>query len=62
VAKIIEFSRPKNFQFVRTAQTQPGELIEFCSREKASVSTAPVGGVLGWLMAATESDHAVGSE
>jgi hypothetical protein len=62
VAKVIEFYRPKNFQFVRTALTQPGELIEFCSREKRSVSTPPVGEVLARLLAAMESDRAVGSK
>jgi hypothetical protein len=64
MAKVIEFYLPKNFRsaFMRAAQTQPGKLIEFCSREKTSVSTPPVGEVLGRLLAGTESDHAVGSE
>jgi hypothetical protein len=64
VAKIIEFYLPKGFRraFVRAAQAQPAKLIEFCSREKASISIPPVGGALGWLLAATESDHAVGIE
>jgi hypothetical protein len=64
MAKVIEFYVPKNFRnaFVRAAQPQPGKLIEFCSRAKTSVSTRPVGGVLGWLPAATDSNHAIGSE
>jgi hypothetical protein len=63
MAKVIEFYVPKNFRnaFVRPAQPQPGKLIEFCSRAKTSVST-PAGGVLGWLLAAPESNHAVGIE
>jgi hypothetical protein len=64
VAKVIEFYLPKNFRraFVGVAQTQPGKVIEFCSREKTSISTPPVGEVLARLLAATESDHAVGNE
>jgi hypothetical protein len=62
MAKIIECYRPKKFEFVPAAQTQPGEPIEFCSRGETSVSSPPVGGILGRRLAATESDHAVGSE
>jgi hypothetical protein len=64
VAKVIEFYIPKNFRktFMRAVQTEPGKLIEFCSREKTPLSTPPVGEVLARLLAATESDHAVGAE
>jgi len=62
MTKVIEFYRPKNFEFVRAAQTQLGELIEFSSRGETLVSSSPVGGILGRRLAATESDHAVGSE
>jgi hypothetical protein len=43
-------------------QRQPGTFIEFSSQAKRSVPTRSAGGVLGWLLAATESNHAVGSE
>lgn len=64
MAKVIAFYVPKNFRnpFVRSAQPQPGKLIEFCSEAKKSNPTRPAGGVLGWLLAATESNHATGSE
>ena len=64
MAKVIEFYVPKNFRnpFVRAAQPQPGKVIEFCSQAKKSVPTRPAGVVLGWLVAATESNHTVGSE
>jgi hypothetical protein len=64
MAKVIEFYVPKSsrIRFVRAAQPQPGKVIEFCSQAKKSVPTRPAGGVLGWLVAATESNHAVASE
>jgi hypothetical protein len=64
MAKVIEFYVPKNFQnaFVRAGQPEPGTVIEFSSQAKKSVPTRPTGGVLGWLLAATESSHVVGSE
>jgi hypothetical protein len=62
MAKVIEFYVPENFRtsFVRAAQ--PGKVIEFCSEAKKSVPTRPAGEVLGWLLAVTESDLAVGIE
>jgi hypothetical protein len=64
MAKVIEFYVPKNFRnaFVRPAQPQPGKLIEFCSQAKKSVRTPPAGGVLAWLLEATEPNRAVGGE
>jgi len=64
MAKVIEFFVPKNFRnpFARAAQPRPGKIIEFCSQAKKSVPTRPAGGVLGWLLAVTESDLAVGIE
>jgi hypothetical protein len=64
MAKVIEFCIPKNFRnpFVRTAQPQRGKVIEFTSRAKKSAPTRPAGEVLGWLLALTESDLAVGIE
>ena len=64
MAKVIEFFVPKNFRnpFVRASQPRPGKVIEFCSQAKKSVPTRPAGGVLGWLLAVTESDLAVGIE
>ena len=64
MAKVIEFYVPKNFRnpFVRATQPQPGKLIEFCSEAKKSVPPRAAGGVPGWLLAATESDLAVGIE
>ena len=58
--KVIEFYVPKNFRnpFVRAAQPQPGQIIEFCSEAKKS----PAGEVLGWPLAVTESDLVVGIE
>jgi hypothetical protein len=64
MAKVIEFYVPKNFRnvFVRAGQPHMGTVIEFSAPTKKSVPTRPVGGVLGWLLASTESNHAVGSE
>ena len=64
MAKVIEFYVPKNFRnvFVRAGQPQMGTVIEFSAQTKKSVPTRPVGGGLGWLLAATESNHTVGSE
>ena len=64
MAKVIEFCIPKEFRnpFVRPAQLQPGKLIEFSSSAKKSVPTRPAGGVLGWLLEATEPNRAVASE
>jgi hypothetical protein len=60
MAKVIEFYVPKRFRnsFARAGQTKPGKVIEFCSQAKESSLTRPAGGVLGWLVAATESNHA----
>ena len=64
MTKVIEFYVPQHFRnsLVRAPQPQPGKVIEFCSQAKKSVPTRPAGGVLGWLLAATETNHAVGSE
>jgi len=64
MAKVIEFYVPKNFRnaLVRAGQAQPGTVIEFSSQAKKSVSTRPAGGVPRWLLAATESNHTVGSQ
>jgi hypothetical protein len=64
MAKVIEFYVPKNFRnaFVRAGQPQMATVIEFSAQAKKSVPTRPVDGVLGWILAATESNHAVGSE
>jgi hypothetical protein len=64
MAKVIGFYVPKNLPnaFVRAGQPQPEKVIEFCSQAKASGPTRPAGGVLGSLLAATESNHAVGSD
>jgi signal peptidase I len=64
MAKVIEFYVPKDFRntFVRDGQPQPGEVIEFCSQSTKSGPTRPAGGVLGWLLAETGSNHAVESE
>jgi hypothetical protein len=61
MAKVIEFYIPKSFRnpFVRPAQLQPGKLIEFSSQAKKSVPTRPAGGVLAWLLEATEPNRAV---
>jgi hypothetical protein len=63
MAKVIEFYVPKNFwnAFVRVGQPQPGT-VEFSSQGKKSLPTRPVGWVLGWVLAATESNHTVESE
>ena len=64
MAKVIEFYVPKNFwnAFVRAGQLQMGTVIEFSAQAKKSVPTRPVGEVLGRLLAATEPNHAVGSD
>jgi hypothetical protein len=64
MAKVIEFYVPKKFgnPFVRRAKPQRGKLLEFSSQAKKSVPTRTDGGVLAWLLAATESDLAVGIE
>jgi len=64
MAKVIEFYLPKNFRNTRVfgGQPQPGKVIEFCPQSKKSGPSRPTGGVLGWLLAGTESNHAVGSE
>jgi len=50
---VIEFYVPKNFW---------NAVIEFSSQGKKSLPTRPAGGVLGWLLAARESNNTVGSE
>ena len=64
MAKVIEFHIPKNFRhrFARAGQPQPGKVIKFYSQANRSGPTRPAGAVLGWLLAGTESSHAVGSE
>jgi len=64
MAKVIEFYLPENFRapFLRAAQPQPGKVIEFGSEAKKSVPSRPAGEDLGWLLALTESDLAVGIE
>jgi hypothetical protein len=67
MAKVIEFYVPKSFRnpFVRAAQPQRGKGIQFSSQAKQakkSVPTRPACEVLGWLLAVTESDVAVGIE
>jgi hypothetical protein len=64
MAKVIEFYVPKKFRntFVRAGQPQPGKLIVLCSQSKKSDPTRPAGGILGWLLVETESNHAVASE
>jgi hypothetical protein len=64
MAKVIEFYVPKSFRnaFVRAGQPQMRTIIEFSAQAKKSVPTRPAGVVLGWLVAATESNHTVGSE
>jgi hypothetical protein len=46
MAKVIEFYVSKRFRnsFVRAGQPQPGQIVEFCSRAKQSVSTRAVVG------------------
>jgi hypothetical protein len=62
MAKVIEFYVPRNFRspLLRAAQPQPAKVIKLCSEAKKSVPTRPAGGVLGWLLAVTQSDLAVG--
>ena len=64
MAKVIEFYLPKHSRssLLPAGQPQPGKLIEFSSQAKESNLARPAGGVLGWLLAAKESNHAVGSE
>ena len=65
MAKVIEFYVPKNFsECVRACRSVPTRngYQRFSSQAKKSVPTGPAGGVLGWLLVATESNHAVGSE
>jgi hypothetical protein len=64
MAKVIEFYKPKSFRnpLARPAQPQPGKLIEFSSQAKKSAPPRPAGGVLAWLLEATEPNRAVGSE
>ena len=47
---------------MRAGQLQMGTVIEFSAQAKKSVPTRPVGEVLGRLLAATEPNHAVGSD
>ena len=63
MAKVIEFYVPKNFGMRSCLPVSPtgnGYRVFFAGKE--AVPTRPTGGVLGWLLAATESNHAVGSE
>jgi hypothetical protein len=64
MAKVIEFYIPKSFRnpFVRPPDPQPGKLLEFSSQPKKSLPTRSAGGVLAWLLEATEPNRAVGSE
>jgi hypothetical protein len=64
MAKVIEFYVPKNLRnsLIRISQPKLGKVIEFCSAARESVPAQPAGGVLGWLLETTESNHAVGSE
>jgi hypothetical protein len=64
MAKVIEFYLPKDFRvpLLRAAQPQPGKVIELGSQAKKSVATRLIGDDLGWLLALTESDLAVGIE
>jgi hypothetical protein len=64
MAKVIEFYIPKNFRNtpVLRGQLQPGKVIEFYPQSREAGSAGPARGVLGWLLAETESNHAVGSE
>jgi hypothetical protein len=64
MAKVIEFYVPERFRnpSAGAPQPRPGKLIEFYSQAKTSVPTQAAGGVLAWLVAATESDLAVGIE
>jgi hypothetical protein len=64
MAKVIEFYVPKDFRnpFVGAAQPQPGKVIEFSSQAKKSVLTRTGGGVIAWLLEATQPNRAVGGE
>ena len=64
MAKLIEFYIPKKVRNTRAlgGQPQPGKVIEFCPQSKESGLARPARGVLGWLLAGTESNHAAGSE
>jgi len=64
MAKVIEFYVPKSLRnsSIRVSQPKLGKVIEFCSVARKSVPAQPAGGVLGWLLETTESNHAVGSE
>jgi hypothetical protein len=64
MAKLIEFYVPKRFRkaFVRADQTQPGKVIDFCSRAKAPASIPPSGGVNACLLSGTVSSPAAASE
>jgi hypothetical protein len=63
MATVIEFYAPQNLRnaFVRAGQPQSGTVIEFSLQANKSVPPRPAGGVLGWLLAATEN-HTVASE
>jgi hypothetical protein len=64
MARVIEFYVPKNFRnrFARPVQPHPGKLVEFCLPAAKSVPTRSAGGVLAWLLEATEPNRAVGGE
>jgi hypothetical protein len=64
MAKLIEFYIPKNFRNTRVlgGQPQPGKVIEFSPQSREASPARPAGGVLGWLLAGTDSNHVVGSE
>ena len=64
MAKVIEFYVPKSLRnsSIRVSQPKLGKVIEFCSVARKSVPAQPAGGVLGWLLETTESNHAAGSE
>jgi len=64
MAKLIEFCVPVRFRkaFARADQTQPGKVIECCSRAKAPASIPASGGVIAWLLSGTVSSPAAGSE
>jgi hypothetical protein len=64
MAKVIEFYLPENSRapFLRAAQPQAGKVIEFGSEANKSVPKRPAAEDLGWLLALTECDLAVGIE
>jgi hypothetical protein len=64
MAKVIQFCVPKNFRssFMPAAQPEPGKIVEFRQVAKKSVPAQQAGGVLTWLLEATESNRGVGSE